>query len=184
MIKTDKQQLRGEIKSIQNSLSEEYIKEASAEIADAFLNFSEYKEAESIFVYISSPNEPDTRRIIQQALTDQKEVYVPKCIAKGEMLAVKITEKTLFSKGYMGLTEPVINDSTVILREGADITVVPCLCACPDGRRLGHGAGFYDRFLEKHPSFSVCLCFSALIREDIPTEKTDIIMNKVLSDRT
>ena len=63
-----------------------------------------------------------------------------------------------------------------------DLILVPCVAASPGGIRLGHGAGYYDRFLAEHSGKAVCLCFRALLRADLPMEETDIPMDLVISD--
>lgn len=69
------------------------------------------------------------------------------------------------------------------VRPGAkDIIIVPALCCDRYGNRLGHGAGYYDRYLAHSEAFSVCLCRKALIEEKLPTEDTDIAVSLVLSD--
>ena len=66
--------------------------------------------------------------------------------------------------------------------EEPELILVPCVAAAPHGVRLGHGAGYYDRFLAEHTGTTVCLCFRALLRGDLPAEGTDIITDLVISD--
>ena len=63
-----------------------------------------------------------------------------------------------------------------------DLILVPCVAAAPNGVRLGHGAGYYDRFLAEHPAQTVCLCFRRLLRADLPADVTDILTDMVLTD--
>lgn len=177
----DKKLLRTEIREKKARLSEDYKKEASEKIAELFLSSPAYKKAGSVFVYISRSDEPDTKGIIDTALTDKKAVYVPKCISEGIMIPVKIDTKTKFSRGYKGIREPIAT-STLSEDFSADIAVIPCLSASYDGKRLGHGGGFYDRFLQKNETFNVCLCFKELILSDIPTDNYDIFMDAVITE--
>ena len=66
--------------------------------------------------------------------------------------------------------------------EDIDFAVIPCVAAAFDGRRLGHGAGFYDRYLEKTKCPAAVLCFSPLVTEDIPTESFDVKADMVITD--
>ena len=69
------------------------------------------------------------------------------------------------------------------VRPGAtDIIIVPALCCDRYGNRLGHGAGYYDRYLAHSEAFSVCLCRKALLEEKLPAEDTDIAVSLVLND--
>lgn len=156
---------------------------ASAEIRKKLIRLSEYCEAKSIFLYISMPTEPDTRGILADALADGKRVYVPKCIGDGEMIAVRIRGMQDLTPGAYGILEPV-DCSETIGADALDLIVVPCVAASPDGRRLGHGKGYYDRFLKDGADKTVCLCFAAALSDEIPTEPTDVRMHRVLSENS
>ena len=63
-----------------------------------------------------------------------------------------------------------------------DLILVPCVAAAMDGRRLGHGAGYYDRFLAGRGAKTFCLCFGRLLREDLPAGPEDIRMDAVVTE--
>lgn len=177
----EKRALRKKIKEKSEGLSLSQKNGASEKITELFLACEEYKAAENIFIYVSTPNEPDTDEIIKRALKDNKNVFVPKCISRGNMLAVRITDLTVLSPGYMGIREPegISGEESIKI----DTAVIPCISAYFDGKRLGHGAGFYDIFLEKHKPKKICLCFSELISEEIPMEDHDIYMDAVITQK-
>lgn len=174
--------LRKEIRSKREALSEEY-KKKSSEMICRFLKGSPLFEAASdIFIYVSSDNEPDTADIINAALKSGKTVYVPKCIGKGIMVPVKISDDTVFVSGYMGIKEPEDYDKGISLSE-IDLSVIPCVSVSLTGDRLGHGAGFYDIFLKNTVTKKVCICFDTLISENIPTDEKDIPMDIIITEK-
>ena len=59
---------------------------------------------------------------------------------------------------------------------------VPCISAGKDLRRIGHGAGYYDRFLPKTEAVKICLCFAKLLAENIPTDAYDVPMDMVITE--
>ena len=63
-----------------------------------------------------------------------------------------------------------------------DLILVPCVAAARDGRRLGHGAGYYDRYLEGRGAETVCLCFRSCLRDDLPACGHDVRMDRVITD--
>lgn len=172
-----KTELRKEIREKIKKLPLSYKLKESERMSRLLIDTPEFIQAESIFIYMSSPDEPETRYIIKKALETGKQIYVPLCISKSEMRFVKADKNTVFIKGYMGIREPLDCKETA---EDADLAIIPCLSADINGNRLGHGAGFYDRFLENSRAKKFCLCFPALISETIPTEKHDIIMDKII----
>lgn len=154
---------------------------ASESIAAQVLASDEYRAAQRIFLYIGMPTEPDTAAIIRQALSDGKDVYVPKCVSKTEMLAVRIRSTDDLAPGAYGIPEPV-DCSETIGPDAIDLILVPCVSAWKDGRRLGHGAGYYDRFLMGNADKTICLCFRKALSPDIPTDENDVRMHRVIFD--
>ena len=67
--------------------------------------------------------------------------------------------------------------------DGIDLALVPCMSVTRDGRRLGHGQGYYDRFLAGRPCRTLCLCYEALLCEDVPTDENDVRMDAVVTER-
>ena len=51
------------------------------------------------------------------------------------------------------------------------------------GQRLGHGGGYYDRFLSQYRGGTVLLCREQLIRQEIPVEPHDYPVPWVLTER-
>ncbi len=178
----NKRLLRQEIKNKRNLLSSDYKKASSEKIAEIVTASAVFTHSQSIFVYVSSSDEPNTDKIIKKALSSGKTVYVPKCIKKGVMIPVIINENTVFSSGYMGISEPAEYDEAINISQ-IDLSIIPCVSAALSGERLGHGAAFYDIFLSKVKTEKFCLCFHKLISEYIPSERTDIKMDAVITER-
>lgn len=181
MIHLTKKELREEIKKRISSLSEEYKKESSTATAKSVLSSPAFINARSVFIYVSTKNEPDTSVIIKEALKTGKRVFVPKCISMGVMIPVAITPDSAFESGYMGISEPKKYDLSLSVTE-IDLSVIPCLTANGKGERLGHGAGFYDRFLSGVKTEKMCLCFGKILSDDIPTDGYDIKMDYVVTE--
>jgi 5-formyltetrahydrofolate cyclo-ligase len=122
--------------------------------------------------------EVSTDLIIEDSLK-YKEVYVPKCYNNGLMKAVRIRSVSDLCKGSYGIMEPV-NDS--VTGNEFDLVIIPCVTAGRNGERLGHGAGYYDRFLKDSKGEKICLCCSENIRDDIEMDDNDIFMDMVISE--
>lgn len=62
------------------------------------------------------------------------------------------------------------------------VYLVPGIVFGPQGQRLGHGAGYYDRFLAQHPlALRIGIAFSVqCVPEGIPQKSHDIPMNQIL----
>lgn len=177
---SDKTLLRKELLAKRKELSEEYRRTAGESIQEQVLSSPEYAAARSLFVYVSMPGEPPTERIIRSALSDGKEVYVPRCVG-GEMLAVRIRCLDCLLPGPYGIPEP--EDCAVSkTADELDLILVPCVSVSEDGRRLGHGGGYYDRFLARERENAICLCFRRMLCADIPADPTDVRIPRVITD--
>ncbi len=173
----NKKELRQSVKN--KDLSDKYIHDASELIQQKVIDSEEFINSKKIFCYISVAGEVSTDRIIFEALKTQ-EVYIPKCIDKGIMKAVRIDNVDALVKNRYGIPEP---DNTDITADEFDLIIVPCLCAGKNGERLGHGAGYYDRFLKDSKGRTVCLCFEERIRNDIIMDDNDIYMDQVITEK-
>ncbi len=178
----EKKRLRREASEKISSFPPDVLKEASQRITSQVLSSPLYRQAASLFVYVSTDREPDTRAIIEDAWKAGKVVCVPKCYGRGRMEAVRVFSWHDLVPGAYCIPEP-ISTPTEIPFPSIELAVVPCVCATPDGRRLGHGAGYYDRFLRAHPMPCLCLCFHALLRNDLPIGPLDVTMDAVVTEK-
>ena len=176
----EKKKLRSAMLLKQKQLPEAYVASAGELIQDKVLSMPLYTAASSVFLYVSMPKEPSTERILQDALACGKKTYVPKC-TDGEMKAVLIHSREDLRPGIMGIPEPDDRAETKSIDE-LDLVIVPCVSASADCRRLGHGAGYYDRFLKRPVKQAVCLCFDAMLCPDIPMDKNDVFVACVVTE--
>lgn len=181
-----KKQLRKIMLERQRNLSESYIIAASESIAGQLLSCEHYQKSEKIFIYVSTAREPDTLAIINDALNNNKKVYIPKCVNK-EMYAVRINDMKNLIVGGLGILEPaeapLQGDYSGNITAGElDIIIAPCLSASLDGKRLGHGMGYYDKFLSNSKSHTVCLCFGKMLCDKIPMNENDVYMSDVITE--
>ena len=180
-LREEKRLLRKICKEKSSRLSPEYLQTASRQITSRLLDHPAYRDAKALFVYISMPGEPDTRPLIEHAWASKKTVYVPRCCGQGRMDAVALSSWESLAPGKLGIPEP--QDGPVLeAGRGVDLCVIPCVCADRTGRRLGHGAGYYDRWLIQHPGTRLCLCFDRLLTDQVPTEPTDIPMDEIMTE--
>jgi 5-formyltetrahydrofolate cyclo-ligase len=182
----EKKRVRKLLKEIRNEMDAAYKEDASAKIAAECISSGEYKNADSIFIYLSMDGEPDTGEIVRQALAEGKKVYVPRCLGHGIMEAVRLhSADEVETVPPYGIKEPKkeipATDPSEFDSENT-VAFVPCVGAARDGRRLGHGAGYYDRFLEGRKMKRLMLAYGRLILEDIPCDRYDLKMDRVITE--
>ncbi len=163
------------------ALSPAYRRKAGDAIASRLLADERYRKAKRVFLYVSMPREPDTSALLAHALASGKEVYVPKCLGDHVMRAVRIRSREELSPGTLGIPEPPDSGETADAAD-LDLVIAPCVAADRKGRRLGHGAGYYDAFLFPGTAPVICLCFSRLLLEEVPVSVLDVPVDAVLTE--
>ena len=175
---TEKAALRKKILEKTARLSDQYRLEAGREIAGLVLSTDEWRKSSGVMLYMSTLTEPDTSALISAAGSGKKEIFLPRCLPGYMLEAVPFHPGDTLKAGPYGIPEPCGAVGTKV----PDLIVVPCVCATPEGKRLGHGAGYYDRFLSESRAFKMCLCFEALLLSDLPVNETDVRMDMVVTE--
>lgn len=138
-----------------------------------------YKNAESIFVYLSMADEIDTRRIIKKALSDGKKVYVPKIRKKMIMDAVLLKSMEDLIVGDFDIetsSQEEITDST-------DLSLVPGLCYDENKYRIGFGGGYYDKYIADHSSTYLGLFYSQCRIDQVPRKSHDQKLDYIVTEK-
>ena len=180
-----KQELRKKLKKIRDLIPKYEARAKSLELTKTITGSEAYLRSESVMTYVSFGSEVQTLALIEQILTDKKNLFVPLCdVNLKVMFPVKISSIDQLELGNYGILEPkkellksgvlTIGDKTDI-----DLAIVPVLGFDKRGGRLGYGGGYYDRFLKGYTGFSVGIAFSECLVENVPAEKHDIKLGKI-----
>ena len=177
----DKVALRKQIREKKRAMTVAEIEAASARLGEQFIASEAYRKAKSIYGYLPYNQEVRTVPMLEQAIRDGKRVAVPKCYGD-EMRFIWMDDLSRVEKGYAGIPEPV--EDGPVADDKTALVLMPGLAFDPEGRRIGYGGGFYDRFLaeeSEHPTLALCYGFQMLPKLD--TEEFDIPVDCVLWDR-
>lgn len=183
-IKKQKKELRKEIKRKIEDLSRDYKIQASLEISKKIFGDLNYQSANTIFTFVGTDGEPDTKKIIEEAINSGKRVCVPRCIDSNKMIAVEIKNYLEdLEIGSYGILEP-IKGLPIVEKSHIDYGIIPCVTCDKEGNRLGHGKGYYDIFLKDCDFSTRMLCYSKLMLRlgEIPLDDNDVTIDMVISD--
>lgn len=179
----EKSLLRARIKEQASSLDEAYVVESDAGILSVLLSLPVFCQANRIFAYYSVGREPDTLELIRLCLEAGKEVFLPRSYSGGRMdfapLACPIGQ---LSEGPFGIPQPAGKLPAAAAEKG-DLIIVPALCFDERLYRLGHGGGYYDRFLEGAEALAIGLCRERLVLNAIPTEPHDRPVDILITEK-
>lgn len=197
-IKTAKKAARANARLLLKGLSAAEREEQSQKAAASFLNSSIYKSSECVAAFFSLADEVDVFPIIARAFIDKKRVLLPRVVVGSnamdfyELAAPVLGLQSLASAlgsqteaNAWGIREPLATLPLVSKEKipARTAILVPGLAFCKDGRRLGRGKGFYDRYLlelvAQNAAFAergkICgYCMAAQLSENVPTEESDV----------
>ena len=170
--------LRNLLLEKRDNTSFDLLKIASKKIQKRLKKIYAFKNAEKIGVYFPIGSEILTQDIIQELLSNSKEVFLPK-IMGDKMEFRKIVDFSSLEKGNFDIMEPK-NDCKIDNK--LDVILVPTVGITPNGIRLGYGKGFYDKFLAENKTTTISLILEKQIVKNIPKSKHDIIINWIVTE--
>lgn len=169
-----------------DALTELQRAEASAAICRRVLDHEEYHRAGLLFLYAAMRSEVDPGAVAARALADGKRLGFP--LVDWNRMAIVPVEIGDFERvvpGRRGVPQPAEGDWTPLDPAEVDLVLVPGVAFDPDGRRLGYGAGMYDRLLASLPDRSAAwgLAFEAQMVDELPADKHDRRVDAVVTER-
>jgi 5-formyltetrahydrofolate cyclo-ligase len=180
-VQDSKKQVRKQIKTRLERLSEKEHVEYASDIANQLFSLREWKQAKVIGITISIPPEIPTPPIIQRAWREGKKVAVPKCDPADKTMKFKqITSFNQLESVYSGLLEPIAQTKKVDAAE-LDLVIVPGLGFTKEGYRIGFGGGYYDRFLSQYKGNTVALAYDCQLVDELPIDMHDIPVQQVVT---
>ncbi len=153
-------------------------------IFNSFIGHNLFKDASTIFIYVSFEGEVDTHRLIEYALKKGKTICVPKITNKDKgMELFKIENTDSLVPGYCGILEPP-SGSEKLSVEHVDLIVMPGLAFDIWGGRIGYGGGFYDRLLcsSSREVSKVALAYEFQVFDRVPTDKWDEGIDMIITE--
>ncbi|MBP5622710.1 MAG: 5-formyltetrahydrofolate cyclo-ligase [Thermoguttaceae bacterium] len=197
-----KKRLRAEIKSRLQTLS--YDRE---QIADAlFVNLSrveQFRSAKVVGCYVDFQLEAPTRPLLLRFFDARdnlaiRTVGVPYCVGQTmrfhRLATPKVDLKTreilfpdLEPVPPYGILEPSeqyrLDPGRAVAPETIDALIVPGLAFDSHGRRLGRGAGYYDRYLPllRSDALVAGVCFDEQLVDKTPTDERDVRVDVVIT---
>ena len=179
----ERKRMRSACIAARNALTPEERLEKSRAIAERLVSTQEFKNAETVMIYRATKGEVRLEPLEERPEAAEKRLCYPLCISKTEMIALIPQGEDAWQAGYMGIGEPVKEKSEEIAPEDIDLIVCPCSGFDESCARMGMGAGFYDRFLERCVNASViAVAFEAQKAEKLPTEPWDRPMGLVVTE--
>ena len=176
---TEKVALRKHLLEKRDSTSFDLMQIHSKRILSKLIKTKVISEAKSIGCYYSIGSEVQTVELMTYLLNEGKVVSLPR-ISENNMSFRKIEDLSKLEKGEFDIPEPKDNAP---IEEKHDVLLVPCVGLDNNGNRIGYGAGFYDKYLEKKNVIKMGLSYSKQIVKTIPISDEDVKMDWIITEK-
>ena len=180
-----KYDIRKDILSKRNSLSEFEIINNSKIISIRVIATKEYQSSKSIGAYYPIGSEVKTFEIIKHSIDNKKDIGLPRVIDSTNIEFFKIIEdsfeKIKFTKGKYGIFENTMSNTRI---DQMDLLIIPGIAFDLQGNRLGYGKGYYDRLLSSRKAkYIIGLAYESQVINEIPNNDHDIPVNIIITEK-
>ncbi len=141
------------------------------------------RDGETVMVYTSKEKEVNTVNLITYLLERGNPVIVPIIVKEDVSLRLSyLKDQSTLVPSTFGVPEPIGNEIPAS-GDDVDTIILPMLGFDRTGRRIGYGAGYYDRFLAKNNKVrKIGIAFSCQETETLPVDEYDIPMDCIITE--
>ncbi|MGX6970685.1 5-formyltetrahydrofolate cyclo-ligase [Vagococcus bubulae] len=142
---------------------------------------NQWRQANVIATTYPMTHEFDTTKLMKQAFLEGKTIVIPKTKKRGEMDFYVYHEDIELELTSFGVYEPI--DSQLYDKASIDLMIVPGVGFTQEGKRIGYGGGFYDRYLTDFKGSTISLVFDEQLLDELETEEHDKLVDVLICAR-
>ena len=203
----NKQEIRKIIRDRKRQFTQEKLGELSLSVISQLRNHPRVKEAHTLLLYYSLPDEVNTHEWIDELAKEGKKVLLPVVVDDKQMILREYNGKEDLKEGSFHIMEPIGKLFAEDKYGEIEIGIIPGMSFDEKLHRLGRGKGYYDRFLEKVEKLSksykkaeessipshregkssalykIGVCFGFQREKELPSNRHDIKMDEVIASK-
>ncbi|OUT61751.1 MAG: 5-formyltetrahydrofolate cyclo-ligase [Rhodopirellula sp. TMED11] len=169
----------------------------SEQIIDRLIASPPYQQAQTVLWYLDVRHEVRTTWYVQQQLTGalppalgrrtRKRLAIPYCV-DDDLQVFRLDSMDQLQPGAYGILEPkpeLRNDpKTQLPVDQFDLIITPGVAFDPQGGRIGHGKGYYDRLLARkgQQTLAIALAFHCQVLDQVPMSAHDVPMDYLVTE--
>ncbi len=180
----EKKALRKQIIAERNKLSDTEIYAKSSAITRRLIGDDVFIGSDTIMMFVSYKTEVRTWELMDLVVSSGKTLAIPR--VEGEVIRFYIVDGPEDTEpGCMGIMEPRDRCPEYIPPEDKSrvLMITPGVAFDEEGRRMGYGGGYYDRYFERYPGLrKAALAFELQITDHVPTEETDVKVDMIYTE--
>lgn len=175
-----KRQLRRSCRQVREELGEAIRQTASLSICAWIETWRIFHRSSVILTYMPITGEVDLTPLF--ARHPDKNWVLPRIVPEDNhrMVFHPYTPGRLIHHPF-GMDEPT-PDLPVVLSNEVQLVLVPGLAFDRQGKRLGYGGGYFDRFLKDFPGVSLGVIFQALLLDQLPFDVQDVSVEWIVTE--
>lgn len=179
-LKRAKRRIRREVLARRDAIAEDDRLARGAAATERLLSLPEVRAADVVMAFSSFGSEVPTDPLIEALHARGATVALPR-IEGSDVVAVAYTPGDAVRTASFGAREPL--GDRVLDPTHLDVVVVPGVAFDHRARRVGYGAGYYDRFLGRTRAFTVGFAFDVqVVDDDVPAGSFDVPLDAVVTD--
>jgi 5-formyltetrahydrofolate cyclo-ligase len=146
---------------------------------DRLAALPELQTASVVMAFWSFGSEIATGPVVERLVDAGVSVALPR-IAARELEPRRYRPGDPVTETPFGAMEP--SDGDLVVPDAIDVVIVPAVAYDREGRRIGYGGGYYDRFLARTPAFRVGFGFDEqLVDEPLPAGAFDLGVDAIVT---
>ena len=180
-------QLRQQMRRRRAELDETALDAAAQALCARVVELDTYRKADRVAAYFAVNGEISLHPVIEHALAQGKQVFLPNLDQKALRFAPYFHGQTMRSNRFR-LPEPDVTDIEMIAPEELDLVLAPLVVFDAARNRIGMGGGFYDRSFafRKDPARETPVLVGVAHElqkvERIEAEAWDVRLDKIVTD--
>ncbi|MFP4301048.1 MAG: 5-formyltetrahydrofolate cyclo-ligase [Spirochaetaceae bacterium] len=188
-----KQRIRDEVRRLLREQDSGDRLQASQQVVDKILSSPVWAAADTVFAYVSLPDEIETTKLCDQVLRERKRLGLPRFGEEGLVFYQVMELESLRDDNSMAIRQPsrdlpVLCSTRDPRQPGTLLIITPGRAFTPEGGRLGRGGGFYDAFFsslrQSHIVYrAIGVAFDEQLREELPLGDNDEMVHGVVTPR-
>ncbi len=140
-----------------------------------------FTECKSVYAYMALSWETGTSEILEYFWSRGMKVAFPKVLDR-EMEFFEVTSVEDLEEGAFHIMEPKAECPLVDWKDA--VILVPGLAFTRDGKRLGKGGGYYDKYLGRYPGHrTAALAYEFQVVSELPAEFHDQPVDDLITEK-
>jgi 5-formyltetrahydrofolate cyclo-ligase len=181
-LKKAKRDVRRRVLTLRDETSPSERAAAAAAVAARCMDLPEVSRARVVMVFWSFGSELPTMPIIERLGGAGKVVALPR-IADGDLQVRTWRPGEPMSGTPFGALEPA--DGEVVPAADVNVVFTPAVAFDLQGRRVGYGGGFYDRFFPKTHAVRIGVCLALqVLDEPLPAGHFDLRVQTIVTEES